>query len=49
MDHLPRIYISDRFELPKQQNSAEIFVNMQNHKIVWFNEWNRARTKANIK
>ena len=34
MDHLPRVYISDPFALPKQQNSGEIFVNMK--RILWF-------------
>ena len=28
-DHLPRVFISDAFALPKQRNSGEIFVNMQ--------------------
>ena len=27
MDHLQRVYISDPFALPKQQNSGEIFIN----------------------
>ena len=34
MDHLPRVYISDPFALPKQQNSGEIFINMK--RILWF-------------
>ena len=29
IDHLPRVYISDPFALPKQRNSGETFVNMQ--------------------
>ena len=29
MDHLSQVYISDSFALPKQQNSGEMFVNMQ--------------------
>ena len=29
MDHLPRVYISDPVALPQQQNSGEIFANMQ--------------------
>ena len=29
MDHLPRVYISGPFALPKQRKSGEIFVNMQ--------------------
>ena len=29
MDHLPHLYISDPFALPKQRNSGEIFANMQ--------------------
>ena len=49
MDHLPRVYISDPFALPKQRNSGETLKHAENQKIVWFNEWNRARTKANNK
>ena len=50
VDHLPRVYISDLFALPKQRNLGEIFVkHAENHNIVWFDEWNRARTKANNK
>ena len=48
MDNLPRAYISDPFALPKQQNSGEIFANMQRITRLYgsMSGMNRARNKA---